>query len=390
MTGPRVLPDYGGRCFASLPGLIEKLLGDGDPASDTPLFRSGYDRVILVYLDAFGWRFLERHGDHPLLRRGIVEKWTSQFPSTTTAHTTTIQSGLPVGVHGLYEWNVYEPALDRLITPLFFCYAGDGQRDTLVAQGFRPEDVFPQASIYERLGIPCHMAQPSEILSSPVGRYLLRGATAHPFDETGVGLELLASALAGEERAFGGIYLPDVDSAMHMVGPDHAMVSELFDTTLTALDEARFPEGTLVLLTADHGMEGISPERSVYANLAWPELAEHLDTGADGKPLAPAGSARDLFLHVRADRLDGVVARLGSALEGVADVERVDGLVAHGVFGPEISDALRTRLANLVVLPLPGEAVYWWEEGRFEQHFHGQHGGLSANEMEIPLVAYVA
>ena len=390
MRGPRVLPDYGGRCFASLPALIERLLAQGDAASETALFRSRYDRVVLVYLDAFGWRFLERHGDHPLLQRAVVEKWTSQFPSTTTAHTTTIQSGLPVGMHGLYEWNVYEPSLDRLITPLFFCYAGDAQRDTLIAEGFRPEDVFPSASIYERLGVPCHMAQPSEILASPVGRHLLRGATAHPFDETTQGLEVLADALAGEERAFGGIYLPEVDSAMHMVGTDHAMVSELFDATLTALDEARFPEGTLVLLTADHGMEAISPERSVYANVAWPELAEHLETGADGKPLAPAGSARDLFLHVRADRLDEVVARLGAALEDVADVERVDDLVVQGVFGPEVSDALRSRLASLVVLPLPGEAVYWWEEGRFEQHFHGQHGGLGPNEMEIPLVAYVA
>jgi arylsulfatase A-like enzyme len=177
---------------------------------------------------------------------------------------------------------------------------------------------------------------------------------------------------------------------MHVVGPDHAMASEMFDAALTAIDRTRFPEGTLVLLTADHGMEGISPERSVYANVAWPALAEQLDTGADGKPLAPAGSCRDLFLHVRPERLDEVVAGLGSALEGIADVERVDGLLEQGVFGPEVSDALLSRLANLVVLPLPGEAVYWWEEGRFEQHFHGQHGGLSPNEMEIPLVAYVA
>jgi hypothetical protein len=34
--------------------------------------------------------------------------------------------------------------------------------------------------------------------------------------------------------------------------------------------------------------------------------------------------------------------------------------------------------------------VYWHEAGRFEQRLHGQHGGLSPKEMEIPLVAWVA
>jgi hypothetical protein len=34
--------------------------------------------------------------------------------------------------------------------------------------------------------------------------------------------------------------------------------------------------------------------------------------------------------------------------------------------------------------------VYWHEPGRFEQRLHGQHGGLSPQEMEIPLVAWVA
>jgi hypothetical protein len=34
--------------------------------------------------------------------------------------------------------------------------------------------------------------------------------------------------------------------------------------------------------------------------------------------------------------------------------------------------------------------VYWHEPGRFVQQLHGQHGGLSPQEMEIPLVAWVA
>ena len=82
-------------------------------------------------------------------------------------------------------------------------------------------------------------------------------------------------------------------------------------------------------------------------------------------------------------------AGLGERLDGVADVVPVDELVAEGIFA-EPSPRLRARLANVVVLPRYGEAVYWHEPGRFVQHLHGQHGGLSPQEMEIPLVAWVA
>jgi hypothetical protein len=159
---------------------------------------------------------------------------------------------------------------------------------------------------------------------------------------------------------------------------------------LSAMAAAPWPEGTLVLLTADHGMEGISPERTTYVNTAWPDLAEYLEVGADGKPLAPAGSCRDLFLHVLPERLDEVESRLGELLAEVAEVRKVEALLAEGLFGPNITEALTSRLANLVVLPAAGEAAYWLEEGRFEQRFLGQHGGLSTNEMEIPLVSWVA
>ncbi len=176
---------------------------------------------------------------------------------------------------------------------------------------------------------------------------------------------------------------------MHLEGPDAASVDAAVEATLSEIAAAPWPEGTLVLLTADHGMAAISPERTAYVNVLWPELAGHLVAGADGKPLAPAGSSRDLFLHVLPDRLDEVAAELARRLEGRADVERVESLVAAGAFGPAISERLRERLANLVVLPHAGEAAYWLEPGRFEQRFFGQHGGLSPAEMEIPLVSWV-
>ena len=401
------VPDCGGRCFDSLPGTVEALLTGSAHGPVLAHARFGLpehaDRVALVYFDAFGWRFLERHGDHPLFRRArSVERLTSQCPSTTAAHVTTIHSGLPLAEHGVYEWFVLEPTLDRLIAPLLFAFAGDKERGTLGAAGLPLRAVFPNSSpFYRRLGaagVAPVVVQPAAFNPTPATAHvaptalLAANATLAGFTAIDEAFELLAAAATREPRLFANVYLPHVDELMHQHGPDHAYVDEAIDWTLDLLDGAlgSLPPGTLVLLTADHGMVPVSPETTVYVNDLWPELAGLLRPGADGKPLAPAGSCRDLFLHTLPGRAEAVRAGLARRLEGIAEAHLTADLVADGLFGPSPSERLLARLAEVVVLPLHGEAVYWREPGRFEQRFLGQHGGLTPDEMDIPLVVLEA
>src|SRR5947209_3802219 len=115
-----IRPLYDSYCFSCIPELVLSLFGasnGGDVQARLlgPL-AGRYDTVILCLVDAFGWRFVQKYGArYPFLRRiladGYVTKLTSQFPSTTAAHVTTIHTGLPAGESGVYEWFYYEPAL---------------------------------------------------------------------------------------------------------------------------------------------------------------------------------------------------------------------------------------------------------------------------------------
>jgi hypothetical protein len=326
---------------------------------------------------------------------GLVLELTSQFPSTTAAHTTTLNSGLPVGVHGVYEWHILEPSLDRLITPLMFSFAGDAARETLASTGLTADAVFPKETQHLRLtaaGVRSVCVMPASFAGSSTNRALLRGAEIVPARGAVDALLRACAALASSEPIHTSVYLPTFDALMHRVGPDapaaHSELVALLDVVAGALP--RVPPGTLVLIGTDHGMAAVSPERTAYVNVAWPELEQHLRRGADGKPLAPAGSCRDLFLHVLPGHVDEVVSGLTERLEDVADVVETRALLEQGVFGPDLSDAFLARLAEVVVLPRPGEAAWWLEPGRFEQEFFGQHGGLSPDEVEIPLLALVA
>jgi hypothetical protein len=391
-----VVPRHDGAGFAALPQTVARLLGAGEGGVALEGLPERAQRVVLVLLDAFGWRFFARHGDHPLLQRfDAVVPLTTQFPSTTTAHVTTMHSGAAVGEHGLYEWNVYEPSLDALITPLLFCYAGDAARDTLLRAGVDPGILRPPApTLYERLaqaGVASHVFGPASFTPSTYDGVLTRGAVAHPVAELPAGLTSLAATLRAEPGpTYAYLYWDRVDYVGHQHGPSSPQFAAEAQRSLDALDAGlrALPEGTVVLLAADHGQVDVDPATTVYVNEAWPGIVDLLARGSRDRPLAPAGSARDLFLHCRPDAIDDVVDGLERLLGERATVHRVADVVAAGWLGT-VGERLRARLADVCVLPAPGETVWWRERHRFDMRFRGHHGGLSEEEARTQVAALV-
>jgi hypothetical protein len=391
-----VVPRHDGGGFAALPATVARLLdaGQGGVALDGLPARAPH--VVLVLLDAFGWHQFTRHGDHPLLSRfDAVVPLTTQFPSTTTAHITTLHSGVALGEHGLYEWNVYEPSLDALVTPLLFCYAGDAARDTLARAGVDPDFLRPPApTLYERLsqaGVASHAFGPATFTPSTYDGVLAGAASAHPIRDLASGLAEVASTLhAAPGPTYAYVYWDEVDFNGHKHGPSSPEVAAATQRCLDALDAGlrALPEGTVVLLAADHGQVDVDPATTVYVNEAWPGIVDLLARGRGGRLLVPAGSARDLFLHCRPDAIDEVVDGLERLLGERATVHRVADVVAAGWLGT-VGERLRARLADVCVLPAPGETVWWRERHRFDMRFRGHHGGLSEDEARTQVAALV-
>ena len=299
-------------------------------------------------------------------------------------------------MHGVYEWHILEPSLDRLITPLMFSFAGDAVRETLASTGLSPDAVFPAETLHLRLtagGVRSVCVMPA---SFAVRRRTSRCCAApRSLPARGAGGRagecLRGARVVGarlRERVPADVRRADAQGRAGRAGrargarraarrrsPARCRASRRERSCWSGPTTAWLP---------------ISPERTSYVNVVWPELEQHLRRGADGKPLAPAGSCRDLFLHVLPGHVDEVVSGLSERLEDMADVVATQTLLDDGAFGPEVSDTFLARLAEVVVLPHPGEAAWWLEPGRFEQEFYGQHGGLSPDEVEIPLLAFVA
>jgi hypothetical protein len=400
----RVVPLATGYTFAALPATIERLLvgqseGGLPPAAlgDVP---ERVERVVLVLLDAFGWRFFTRYAEgHPLLSRflaeGTVAKLTSQFPSTTVAHVTTLHTGRPVTDHGLYEWNLYEPTIDALITPLMFSFAGDGRRDTLRVIRADPRAMFPTSTIYQRLsaaGVRSIAYQPASFAPSTYDGVLVDGAEMRPYPSVDHAFAQLTHDLAAVRApVYAYVYVDAVDAIGHQQGPSSRAFDVEVRRCLDAMERSldTLPAGTLVLLAADHGQVDVDPARTRFVNELWPEIRHHLRHDRRGRPVAPAGSARDLALHTMPGARDHVIEGLRDLLGDVAEVHATDDLVAEGVFPAPPGPRLRERVGDVWVLPAAGETVWWRERGRFGMRFRGHHGGLTPEEAHTLVASLV-
>ncbi|MBE3560070.1 MAG: alkaline phosphatase family protein [Ktedonobacteraceae bacterium] len=386
-------PCYDSYCFSNLPATISFLLS-GKERSALPLDVFGdlptrYDKVIFLFIDSFGWKFFERYADRSsflktVLEWGVVSKLTSQFPSTTAAHATCIHTGLEVGESGVYEWQYYEPLVDEIIAPLLFSYAGDKTaRDTLKQTKLPPAAFYPRRTFYQALqeqGVAAHIFQYQAYTPSTFSDIVFRGASVHPYKNAQEAfthlLELVANRTTVPTYYF--LYFDRIDAMCHLYGPESKQADESIVALLTVLDQ-HFCSGsqrevgggkTLLMMSADHGHMSVDPQTTFYLNRQITGIERYFRTNARNNPLVPAGSPRDMFLHLKEECMDEAIDVLRRHLPGRAEVHRTADLLEQGFFGlRKPSTVFLQRVGNVVLLPYQHETVWWYEEGRFDMHW---------------------
>lgn len=400
-------PNYGHGCFADLPNLIQSCLTDqaaptGLAGIPETLLRK-YDAVIVLLADAFGWQHVApRIEYHPLLQQiageGVITQWTSQFPSTTAAHVTCIHSGLPPGQSGVFEWEYYDPAADATITPLLFSYGGTRPRDELQKLDIQPAQLYPTQSLHQQLlrqGVTTYVYQHREYTPSTYTDWICRGAQMRPYLTLPEAFyNLRQEVREAPKPAYFFLYYDRIDALAHLYGPQSPQVAAEINSFLYTLEQLFFRpaqgelHNTLFILTADHGQMAVNPTQTVFVNVdrAFVGMERFLRRNRRGAIIGPGGSARDLFLYVKDELLNEAQSFFAERLAGIADVHLTQSFIDKGFFGPApASPAFLNRVGNLLILPHSGQTVWWYEEGRYGMRYYGMHGGLSREEMEIPV-----
>jgi Type I phosphodiesterase / nucleotide pyrophosphatase len=400
LAGGLINPIYADYSFGNIPNTIEFLLTGQrhGPLLPADCFGGTYptpQKVVLFFIDSFGWEFWQQyHRRFGAMRRvvdtGVLTPISALFPSTTAASVSTMNLGVLPAEHALYEWNIYIPAFGEVIQSLVFSPLGRNVQDALMAKGYDAGQMLAvHATVHQRLarhGVRSVQFGHRSYTGSAYNKVASAGSQMIPHGtvaEALVQLKDMLTTLPG--KAWLSFYWASLDSIAHIYGPGsshHAAEVESFWLTFDAIFRNVASPDTLYLFTADHGHVRGDAAKTIYINDTIPELADCLPRSPTGNLIYPNGSPRDVFLHVRPERSDGVLELLHRHLDEVALIMPVDEALQQGLFGPTtVCAELRRRLGDILILPYLGHFVWWREPGLMRNTFHGHHGGLTREEL---------
>ncbi|GAA4832394.1 alkaline phosphatase family protein [Luteimicrobium xylanilyticum] len=381
-----VTPSYGGASIdAVLPGVLGALAGSGagdcagaDPAATARLGLPAATRACVVLVDGLGWENLrERAGHASFLRPRLSDPaaarpLTTTYPSTTAAAIGTFGTGAPPGRTAMLGYTVRNPATGDLATLVSWEGAPDPrtwQRET------------PLLETAATGGLPVTSVGPARFAGSGMTLAALRGGTYQGAEALADRVRVAARALRSPGLVY--LYWGDVDKVGHHEGWrsaawGHAL--EELDAGLSLLARS-LPAGTLLVVTADHGMVDVDPA------VRW-DVATDPVLRADVALVGGEPRASHLYLEPGADAR-AVAARWSAHLGDAALVGVRDDVVPAGLFGDVAPHAL--PVIGDVVVAATGRAsiVDSRTQTPASLTLVGMHGSLTPAEMRIPLVVHL-
>ena len=330
--------------------------------------------IVLIIVDGMGDRYLQANGAGGELltrRRGAI---SAVFPSTTASAITTSFTGATPLEHGLTGWFTYFSEAACVGAPLPFLRRGEK-----ASLGVTPERIFIERSLFDTLASLSIVVSYRPIIDSLYNVHHSGRAARLAYDDLAGFLEQTVSAVkSGPERKLVYAYWPDFDALAHRHGVASAEVRAHFsalDAMFGELLQRLAGSDTLVVLTADHGFIDSPPEESLDLPA---ELAAMLRF-----PLC--GERRIAFCHVHDET--SFIEKAKSALGDRADVRPSRDLLEEGWFGagrphPHFAE----RIGDVALVMTGCGTIKDWVSGE-PRHLHiGNHGGMSEDEMQIPLV----
>lgn len=352
-------PSYGGSGLVNLVAEIERRLTGDAPfpgLADAGALPEG-ETYVLVMFDGLGMAQLD-HSAAASFRGALTGRLDSPFPSMTNVSLATVASGRSPSQHGQVAHLTWYPDLGKVVNTLkWVTVSGEHV-------GYDYAGLLPRPDLWERLrasGVEPITVQPGEFQTSPLTRVMYRGARFEGAWDVSDLIEA-TSSLAAEPGRFIFTYVPFVDFAGHVYGQGSDEFAEAMTAAARIWDGivAGLPPGATLLGTADHGLMEVTDGDKILVR------EPRFDS------MRFAGDPRGVHLWGEPE----IMADLAEMTNG----ELVDPVP---LLGPEPTAKALSHVGDRLLLAPPGKVVL---PRGFDKRLRCYHGGLSPEEVEIPLL----
>lgn len=367
LPAPLLCPDYSGPYLGAVVPALQMPPSERPRWLPAPLRQA--EQVVLLVLDGLGWLQLqERAAVAPLLASFEGGPISSVAPTTTATALSSLALGMAPNEHGIvgYKFAVDGPSGREVLNVLRWSTVSGDARSFLPPAALQPHLAFS--------GRPVPIVSRADFAGTGF-------STAHQRGGRDVGwavpssVPVLVQRLLGEGEPFVYTYYDGIDKVAHATG-----LGDLYDAELAYVDGCvqriaeRLPSGCVLAVTADHGQVEVGGKAEVLR----PDIAELC--------AMTSGDARFRWLHAKPGMRSQLLQAAQQSYGDIAWVAAREEVVGAGLFGGALTDEAAGRLGDVALLPLDDRAFLDSRDGG-DAHLVCRHGGLSPEELLVPLVA---
>ncbi|MBN2042708.1 MAG: alkaline phosphatase family protein [Candidatus Aenigmarchaeota archaeon] len=381
-------PDYRGNSIINLMSSISGNFGKKHDYPELGCLKSGdlgkFRNIVLIVIDGLGYNYLKTK-KRSFLLDNLKSKMTSTFLSSTVCANTSFSVGYPPQQHALTGWdiNLKEVGAITAILPFVPKYGFE----SLSKANFDMNGIMDIKSFHEGFKGKCFTLIDKKISNSPFTNYVSKDTEIIPtgnYKNTFTKLKKLIKKRSRKRRLIHA-YILELDSMTHREGVKSRKVNEIFwdlDNRIKSLSESVKGTNSLILVVSDHGLTDTSPKNEIWIeNIAG--LKECLTI-----PLAGEPRARDVF--IRPGKVKEFERIVKTKLSKFCWCFRGEQLIKDNFYGlGKPNKKLLERVGDYVLIMkenyiLRDKLANYEKPEKFDK---GQHGGVSDDEMFVPLIS---
>jgi hypothetical protein len=336
--------------------------------------------IVLLVIDGLGYNYLTNNAPHSTLHRFLHGKLTSVFPSTTATAITTFMTGLAPQQHGLAGWFTYFHEIESILTvlparPRYSRLSHELEIDL--------PSLYRHTPVFDLLDVDSHIVSPRYIAYSDYTLAHCGKASITPYDNLSECFFATRDIIkSSNKKKYIYTYWPQFDGMAHEKGVGSNAVAKHFqeiDNAFSQFIDDIKDTNSLVIATADHGIIDSGPNYCIEVE-NHPELQDML-----AMPLS--GERRMAYCYVKADRHNDFNNYLQNNLAAQITTYPSKELLEQHFYGlGEAHPKLYQRIGDYALIMNSNYTIMDTLPG--EEHFYhiGTHGGLSEDEMLVPLI----